>query len=219
MYGRRYHVPRDRDRGHALNRNQRSIRPHSKTIVTRLVRTAPGETEGERPRADHPRSPVARPGPTRWPVPARTTPRIVTNTAAVFPRPCQLPRLGHRLQFQLLAVPTRQFGAGDVGALQERRQCAFRVIGGAHGLVWQQELAHLRAPERRVREPARLRVHVGVERRIIDRTTAGPEPSGPVRFIFRNPVDVAAWGRGGQLPIVPGGGEVERAPEPMDRAG
>src|SRR5215213_8434614 len=136
----------------------------------------------------------------------------------------QLPRLGNCFQLQLRTVPARQFSARDVGALQERHERVLRVISSAHSIVWQQELAHLRAPETRLRrdrrlgKPIGLRVHVGVEGGIVDRTAAGPESAGPVLLVFRDPVDIAARRWGSQFAIVSSGSEIERAPEPVHRA-
>ena len=86
-----------------------------------------------------------------------------------------------RRALQRVAVPLRSIGRGVIGALQEIEQHLIRRLGGAHGVVGQDEFAERFAEERRFGphfrgpEPRRFGIGIGVERGIIDRAAAGPE--------------------------------------------
>src|SRR6202022_1989633 len=70
---------------------------------------------------------------------------------------------------------------GFISALQKLEQRLLWIRGGAHGVVGQNEFAERLAEERRIRrnprgaKARRLGIGVGIERGIIDRTTARPE--------------------------------------------
>ena len=78
-----------------------------------------------------------------------------------------------RVAFERAAVPAAELGGRLVRGLQEPGDCVVRVIGGAHGLVGQQEFFDFVAVVRGVwfnavrLETVRLGVCVGVERALL----------------------------------------------------
>src|SRR5271166_2275360 len=126
---------------------------------------------------------------------------------------------------QRLAVPLAADRGSLVGALQECRQFSFRRDGGAHVVIHQDELLHLRMIEscfgadRLLGKAWRFRRSVGIKRRTFDVASAGPEActADLVRIGF------ARDGFGaGALRSRPSGEarhrEIEASPEKMHRA-
>src|SRR5262245_54003797 len=83
--------------------------------------------------------------------------------------------------FERGAIPLSEVSSGGVGRLEEREQRFVRTFRIANSIVGQDELAKVLTVERTVRadaclsESRRLRIRVGVERRVIDRRSSRPE--------------------------------------------
>src|SRR6476661_8436512 len=132
--------------------------------------------------------------------------------------------------FQRGAIPFGGIGSGFIGALQELQQGPLRFCRYSHGVIGQDEFAKRLAEERGVgthlrgAESRRLRIGIGIERRIIDRAAAGPEAGAAdlVRIGFTDDVVGQIRYAAGMTRRAPAREarhrEVEAAPEEMHGA-
>lgn len=132
--------------------------------------------------------------------------------------------------FERLAIPPGQAGRGLVSRLKKFEEHRIGRLRLTYSVIREKEFAEIVAIERRLRtdrrrrEAGRLRVCVRIERRLVERAAAGPEPAARdfvrVRFTrhgirqIRYAARMRRRGSAGET----GDGKIQRAKEQMYRA-